>query len=131
MTADAALQINRPEVWALGPLPPPVTGMTLLTEKVVQHLRERTPVTVANWSAGDAQPRPHTRALRMLRAAACLLKLILHGRVKNGRLYICCNSKGGLVMTGLLIKAGRRLGYTIYLHHHVYVYIDNYDPKMA
>ncbi len=34
-------------------------------------------------------------------------------------------------MTGLLIKAGRFLGYTVYLHHHAYNYIDNYDRRMA
>src|SRR5205085_2008217 len=116
-----------PEVWALGPLPPPVTGMTVLTEKVVQSLQQRAPVTVGNWSAGDDQPRPHTRILRLMRTARCLAKLVLHGRVRNARLYLTCNSRGGLAMTGLLVKAARRLGYKIYLHHHVYMYIDEYD----
>src|SRR3954462_11151483 len=114
---------NTPSVWALGPLPPPVTGMTVLTGKVVEGVSRHTQVTVASWSAGDAQPRPHTRVIRMLRTAGCLAKLVLHGRAKNGRLYLTCNSRGGLAMTGLLVKAARLLGYKIYLHHHVYMYI--------
>lgn len=115
----------------MGPLPPPVNGMTLLTEKVVQHMKEWTPLTVANWSAGGTQSRPWTRAIRLLRAARCLAKLIFHGRVKNARLFLTCNSAEGLLMTGLFVKAARRLGYSIHLHHHVYSYIDNYDRKMA
>ena len=105
--------------------------MTLLTEKVVERLREKTPITLATWSAGDSRQRPHIRVLRFLRAAKCLAKLILHGPVRNTRLYLTANSKGGLIMTGLIVIAARRLGYKIYLHHHAYNYIDQYDKKMA
>jgi glycosyltransferase involved in cell wall biosynthesis len=131
MTTTFPAENHRPEVWAVGSLPPPVTGMSLLTEKIVQSLRERTPLTVVNFSAGDAQPRPYTRAIRLLRTAHCLLKLLFHARVQKARLYLTCNSRGGLIMTGVLVKAARRLGYKIYLHHHVYMYIDEYDRKMA
>jgi len=122
---------NRPIVWALGALPPPVTGMTLLTEKVVDALRQRTSIKVINWSAGDASPRFHTRVLRFLRAAQALASLLLHGRVRNARAYITANNKRGLLMTGLLVNAARRLGYSVFLHHHAYTYIDNFDRKMA
>src|ERR1051325_8442993 len=98
---------SAPTVWALGPLPPPVTGMTVLTQKVVDGLRRHSPITVASWSAGDDRPSPYTRVLRLLRTAGCLGKLLLHGRRKNGRLYLTCNSRGGLAMTGLLVKAAR------------------------
>jgi glycosyltransferase involved in cell wall biosynthesis len=105
--------------------------MTLLTEKVVDGLRKRTPVRVINWSAGDASPRLHTRILRFLRAGQAFGALVLHGRVRNARAYITANNKGGLLMTGLLVNAARRLGYTVFLHHHAYTYIDNFDMKMA
>jgi glycosyltransferase involved in cell wall biosynthesis len=131
MTTELRSKNHRPAIWAIGPLPPPVTGMSLLTEKVVERLKEKAPLTIANFSAGDAQPRPHTRVIRMLRTALCLAKLISHGRTRNSRVYICCNSRGGLVMTGLLVQTARRLGYRVYLHHHVYMYIDESDRKMA
>lgn len=115
----------------MGPLPPPVTGMTLLTEKVVQRLREKAPVSVTNWTSGDSRQRLHKRLLRFLLTARCLAKLILHGPVRYSRLYVTANSKGGLIMTGLLVNVARRLGYSIYLHHHAYNYIDSYDTKMA
>jgi glycosyltransferase involved in cell wall biosynthesis len=124
--------VNRDHtVWAIGPMPPPVNGMSLLTDKVVSRLLEKGPVTIADWSFGDASPRLHTRVLRAVRSAMCLAKLLWNGRAKDGRLYLTCNSKGGLIMTDMLIKAARRLGYRIYLHHHVYTYIDKYDSNMA
>src|SRR3954470_8192771 len=110
MSAQAISIETPPEVWAMGPLPPPVNGMSLLTDKVVKRLQKNGPVTIANWSFGDASPRMHTRILRLLRSAMCLLKLLRHGRVSNGRLYLTCNSKSGLIMTDLMIKAARRLG---------------------
>jgi glycosyltransferase involved in cell wall biosynthesis len=115
----------------LGALPPPVTGMTLLTEKVVQRIQQVQPITVTSWSSGDARKRLHTRALRLLRATRSFVQLVLHGRVRNARLFITANSEAGLIMTGLLVWAGRALGYNICLHHHSYLYIDRYDPKMA
>jgi glycosyltransferase involved in cell wall biosynthesis len=131
MSANPPSTIEPPEVWAIGPLPPPVTGMSVLTKRVVQHLMKQAPVTCENFSSGDARPSPYTRALRVLRTLRCLAKLILHGRAQNARLYLCSNSKGGLITTGLLVNAARRLGYSIYLHHHVYMYIDDYDWRMA
>lgn len=120
-----------PEIWALGPLPPPVTGMALLTEKVVQGLERLGPVKVFDLAWQDARPRFHTRAIRMLRAGMGLVRVALHGRVKNARLYIAANSEGGLLATGLTIMVARKLGYSIYLHHHTYNYIDHHNAKMA
>ena len=115
----------------MGPLPPPVTGMSLLTEKVVDGLRGHTSLAVSNFTAGDARPRRRTRILRLVRTIGCLVRLNAHGRVRNGRLYLTANSRSGLIMTGLIIKSAQRLGYTVYLHHHTYNYIDAYDRKMA
>jgi glycosyltransferase involved in cell wall biosynthesis len=131
MSATSPYGERPPAVWALGPLPPPVTGMTVLTEKVVDRLKQKMPVTVLTWAAGDSRQRPYLRVLRFLRTAKCLAKLILHGRVRNTRLYVTANSKGGLIMTGLIVNAARRLGYQIFLHHHAYNYIDHFDKKMA
>jgi glycosyltransferase involved in cell wall biosynthesis len=131
MTSCPTAQNDQPAVWALCPLPPPVTGETVLTEKVVQRLQEKTLITLVNWSAGGSRQRPHIRILRFLRTAKCLAKLIAHGPVRNTSLYLTANSKGGLIMTGLIVIAARRLGFTIYLHHHAYNYIDQHDKKMA
>ncbi len=131
MGSAAKSDNNRPQIWALGALPPPVNGMTLLTEKVIQRIEQEQPVTIINWSAGDPRTRLQTRTLRLLRAARSLVLLLVHGRVRNARLFVTSNSEAGLFMTRLLVRAGRALGYDVCLHHHSYLYIDHYDPRMA
>ncbi|MCC7476810.1 MAG: glycosyltransferase family 4 protein [Pirellulales bacterium] len=111
-------------------MPPPVTGLSVLTEKVVDSLKERTSLLIGNFSAGDSRPSFRTRIIRTFRATACLAKLLLHGRKRNGRLYLACNSQGGLLMTALTIKLAHLLGYKVFLHHHGYMYIDEYDWRM-
>ena len=118
-------------VLAVGPLPPPVTGLAVLTEKVVDRMRQAGQVTTLNMSPGHIPNRLVFRTLRFLRTLACLGRLIARGRGRNTRLYIVANSKGGLLTTLALVNAGRLMGYPIYLHHHAYFYIDEYDWRMA
>lgn len=46
-------------------------------------------------------------------------------------LYLVANSQSGLYLTAVLVFVSRALGYSIYLHHHVYWYIDRYDFRMG
>ncbi|HEY3394447.1 MAG TPA: glycosyltransferase family 4 protein [Lacipirellulaceae bacterium] len=131
MAASQTSANTRPELWALGPLPPPVTGMTLLTERILQRLMRAGAVTVFNWSPGGPQRRFGWRIKRLLRTFGCLISLLKHGPVRAARLYIVAGSKAGLLMTGLLANAGRLLGYRVYVHHHTYYYLDHYDWRMA
>jgi glycosyltransferase involved in cell wall biosynthesis len=131
MAATESLMSRHPDVWALGPLPPPVTGMTLLTERILERLRQTGPVTVCNWSPYRGAVGWRARASRFFRTIGCLLRLVRHGRVQNARLYLVCSSKAGLIMTGILVNVGRWLGYHVCLHHHTYYYIDRYDWRMA
>lgn len=119
------------EVWVLGPLPPPVTGMTLLTQQIVAKLQECGPITMVNWSPGFSRKGIRFRSVRICRVLKSLLHLLRRGRVENGRLYLVSNSNWGLYFTAILVFCARRLGYQIYLHHHVYSYIDRYDWRMS
>jgi glycosyltransferase involved in cell wall biosynthesis len=94
-------------------------------------MRAVAPITYLNWSPGVPGNRLLFRAKRMSRTLGCLCKLISHGRVRNARLYVVCNSKDGLLLTALLVNSGRLLGYRVYLHHHTYYYLDRYDWRMA
>jgi glycosyltransferase involved in cell wall biosynthesis len=122
---------QQPTVWAMGPVPPPVTGMTLLTQAVLQQLQQAGPVKFHNWSHGRQQVTAAAHALRVWRTMACLLKLITAGRVENQRLYLVCNSRSGLLLTVALVFAARLLGHRVYLHHHTYGYIDQYNRWMS
>ena len=122
---------ERPTVWAMGPVPPPVTGMTLLTQAVLERLNCAGPVSFHNWSHGRRKITATAHLLRVWRTMGCLLKLMAGGRVENHRLYLVCNSRSGLLLTVMLVFAARALGHRVYLHHHTYGYIDTYNPWMA
>src|SRR5687767_8194028 len=132
-----ALDDNRPEhcrvpiVWALGPVPPPVNGMNVLTAEVVSALERAGKVAFCNFSPGRDQLNARTRVRRVLRSLSCVGKLISNGRVETARLYIASNSKAGLMTTALMVWVGKRLGYRVYLHHHTYNYIDSFNRWMA
>lgn len=120
------------EVWAIGTTPPPVTGMTLLTEQVVQGLRRVGPFTFLNWSPGIQRRGLQFRLRRMARVIGSMYRLIAHGRVGNSRLYLTANSsRSGLLLTGIVVSVAMHLGHRVYLHHHSYAYIDRYDWRMA
>src|SRR5262245_56917374 len=119
------------EVLAIGPIPPPFTGMAMLTEKIVERLQQVGKVTVFNVSPRDVRNRLAFRAKRFFNALASLGRLAVRGRAHDARLYVVANSKGGLLTTLALVKAGRMLCYAVYLHHHTYFYIDEFDWRMA
>jgi glycosyltransferase involved in cell wall biosynthesis len=131
MSAPTASATPSPEVWILATTPPPVTGMTLLTEQVVRGVQAAGPVRILDSSPGMAPKGLIARLTRIGRILGSLATLLRHGRVRGSRMYIAANSKGGLYLTAILVFVCRRLGYRVYLHHHAYYYIDCYDRRMA
>lgn len=119
------------EVVALGTLPPPVTGMTLLTEQVVRGLQAGGPLRLLNWSTGLSKKGLKFRIARLLRVMRSYFTLLRRGRASGAKLYLVANSSAGLFLTALFVGLARRLGYQVYLHHHVYFYIDQHDWRMG
>ena len=115
----------------LGRIPPPVTGMTLFTKVILERLQSFGPVEFLNWSVGATRRTAVTRLRYVGRAIGSLLRLLARGRVSGQRLYLVANSEAGLYSTALLTLIAARMGYSVYLHHHVYNYIDCYDQRMA
>lgn len=119
------------EIWFLGPVPPPVTGITMVTKEMLRRLRAAGPIRFLSWSPEMPRRGLRMRLRRNLRIVHSILKLLANGRVRGQRLYVVANSKSGLYLTALVVYVGRRLGYQVYLHHHAYFYIDDYDWRMA
>jgi len=122
---------DQPQIVLLGTTPPPVTGMTLVTEQVVRAVQQVANVKFFNWSTEISKRGLKFRANRVLRLVCSLFWLVRQGPVSKGRLYVVANSKTGLYLTAVIAWLARRLGYTVYLHHHTYYYIDEYDWRMA
>jgi glycosyltransferase involved in cell wall biosynthesis len=117
--------------WAIVPLPPPVTGMTLFSERVVQSLKDAGPLKLCNYSHGRQVNNLYSHGIRVLRNIRCLVQLALNGRVRSCPLYLVANSRAGIFLTALAVFVGRKLGYRVFLHHHTYGYINNYNLCMA
>jgi glycosyltransferase involved in cell wall biosynthesis len=104
--------------------------MTLLTSAIVRALEHGGPVDAYNWSPGMPRRSLWMRLRRNGRMLRSVLKLLARGRVHGERLYMVANSYSGLYSTAIVVFVGKRLGYTVYLHHHVYFYIDEPDRRM-
>jgi glycosyltransferase involved in cell wall biosynthesis len=131
MTPDQESQIGRPAIWALVALPPPVTGLTLLTEKVVDRLQQTDDVQCYDWSPKKLPRGWRFRLVRGWRVIRSIFKLLAGGRARGRRLYVAANSRSGLWLTMLLAAVGRGLGYQVFLHHHSYLYIDFFDRRLS
>lgn len=111
--------------------PPPITGMTLFSNEVLNVLRAHGAVEFVNWSVGDHRRSWMTRVKYIGRAFYSLLRLLVHKGARGERVYLMVNSESGLYSTAALASLAARRGFAVYLHHHVYNYIERHDAKMA
>lgn len=118
-------------ILAVGQFPPPVNGFTLISQAVVEALRQRAEVTVFNTATRPGAGRlVHyaRRAGRLALAVAGLLRARLRGR---SSLYLPCEGDAGLALTLVLVATGRLLGMPITLHHHSFGYLQAHSRLMA
>ncbi len=119
------------EAIALGVFPPPVTGMTLCTERVTQALESAGSVRRLNLSSGAALITLGFRLRKLARLLAALPQLLVHRRrAQRVVLYMPCNR--GLAMYYNLAAAAiaRLRGFRVALHHHGYNYLNRYDWRV-
>jgi hypothetical protein len=128
---SAAHPPARPAVTFAGALPPPVTGMTAMTEVIVDALRRRGTVQCFNWSRGKPLKGWRWKVARTYGAVKTLLGLIAGGPVRGGSLYYPVSSGIGLYNDLVIAALARTLGYRLILHHHAYSYIDHHDWRAA
>jgi len=115
----------------IGPLPPPVTGMTFITQIVVDELERAGPVRCFNWSRQKYLKGMRWKIARVRGAIRSCAGLIARGLQPGEILYCPANSSWGMAYDVAILGLGRLLGYRIVLHHHVYSYVDRYDWRMA
>jgi glycosyltransferase involved in cell wall biosynthesis len=120
-----------PEVTFIGALPPPVTGMTAMTQVVVEALERVAIVRRFNWSRGKPIRGWRWRLARVWGAAKALMGLLVSGPARGQKLYYAVSSSAGLYYDLLIIGLARALGYRAVLHHHNYSYINRRDWRVA
>ena len=104
-------------------LPPPVTGMTLVNQRIVAELQRRGTVTLINLSAGGAGRRRSWKIIRSVRHLGASLQ-VLTGTAGAGHLYLALNSGAAVVLDLVMVAAARVRQRRIFLHHHSFHFID-------
>jgi glycosyltransferase involved in cell wall biosynthesis len=115
----------------IGALPPPVTGMTAMSQVIVDALREGGPVRLLNWSRGKHLSGLRWKAARFWGACRSLATVLFGWRRGDGVIYYPLSSTWGLLYDIAILAAARLHGYRIVVHHHVYSYIDRRDWRMT
>ncbi len=112
------------EAIALGVFPPPVTGMTLCTERVAQALETVGTVRRLNLSSGATQITWGFRLRKLVHLLLALPRLLFHRRqAQRVVLYMPCN-KGLAMFYNIAAAAIAKLrGIPVAVHHHSYAYI--------
>lgn len=126
------MTIRSPSVVAVAQLPPPVTGLSAVSQRMVDLFSERNLLlgvtNVGPPAGGPSWAKLPVRALRTATAAAALVRL---KRLGAKTLYMPTDSQKGLALNIAIASMARWLGYRVIFHHHNFSYIDRYSPLMA
>src|SRR5690348_16403308 len=109
-------------VVAIGPLPPPVHGYSLITARMIERLQRVAPVDVLDLSPGTMARgwRYHgARASRACRALWRLARAPGHGRT----LYLAIAGGAGVCYDLAFVLVARWRGYRIVIHHNAFSYL--------
>lgn len=122
----------RPFIVAVAQLPPPLTGLSAVSQKVIDLFAERgsllRALNVGLPTTGPSWLKLPIRAARTIRATLSLAPLKSAGA---STLYMPTDSQKGLALNILVAVAARVLRYKLYFHHHNFSYIDKHSPLMS
>ena len=114
----------------VGPLPPPVTGRTVVTEEIAQRLHQRhVPLRLVNTAParGASLMKRLSRTARSIKACGIALTAFHGARCA----YIAVDADLGMYLTTLNVLSARLRGKRIFLHHHNYSYIARKAFRMS
>jgi glycosyltransferase involved in cell wall biosynthesis len=115
----------------IGILPPPVTGMSLIVDRMTRELRALGRVRVLNLSNGHPPDSVRCRIgkfARFWKAAATLAAWSVRGRF---RIYFAPDSGMGMFYNVIVAAIARAAGHRVVLHHEAYAYTERRDWRMA
>ena len=115
----------------LGVLPPPETGRTSVTRKIVAVLSERYNVYTYDFLPKGRKPRRLWRVNKNARTINALFKLwFWKVDRKVNKLYLACISGWGILYDVLLAFFAKKIRYQLFIHHHSYFYINRFNWRM-
>jgi glycosyltransferase involved in cell wall biosynthesis len=121
---------SRPLVIALGVFPPPVTGMSVCTERVATELARRCRVYRANVSDGSPRITWSFRIRKFLRMLVALAGLAVKPSLRGAVLYMPLNATTAMYYNIAAAAIARVRGWRTVVHHHVYLYLRRRDWRV-
>jgi len=115
----------------IGSLPPPFTGRTVMTQVIVNGLKNNGPLRCYDWSRGGPLLGVHLKLVRFFGAMTSILKVLFGSKQQEGVIYYPVNAGWGQLYDIAIVIVARLRGYHTVLHHHSYSYINKHDWRTA
>lgn len=111
--------MNKPLVFVIAAMPPPVHGQSAVTANIVNMLFQSPCRTIL----ADTSPQRLERSLayhliRMRKLSVAILRLLAVSFRRSKRVYTVVESGAGIAYNLLAVLLCRALGYELFLHHH-------------
>lgn len=120
-----------PKVWIAAQLPPPVNGLSTVNAGVAHALRTRSDTVTTNLSpaVGARGLKKYTgRLIQVLRA----IRTLNSGReLERPVLYMPSDGGIGILANILIAVAARLRGFSLYVHHHSFAYLNRRSLLMG
>ncbi len=120
-----------PHIVVSARLPPPTDGMSRVTALVLDRLRSRGNVEVADLSPGWNGGGTRYHAMKAFRVLLAGLRLAAGVTQPDRRFYMPADSGLGIFYTTALVGAARLFGYERTLHHHSFATISKPTWRMS
>ena len=120
----------RKQLLIIGVFPPPVRGMPLVTQAIVERLQEFCSFHRVNLSRHPPLKRLFRfyKVAKVFYAALKIIQLRFYGMTT---VYLPVNAGPGLYLTLGLVALTRLLRQPVILHHHSWAYLSHYDWRMS
>jgi glycosyltransferase involved in cell wall biosynthesis len=111
-------------------LPPPINGCSTINAHIVQALADRTVAEVVDLAPPPAATALTKYAVRLFKALKAIRTLLLPRRAPRRVLYMQIDGGDGILLNVLIAIAARLRGFSAYLHHHSFAYINRRSQLM-
>ncbi len=127
MTANVASPLM-PRVLVVGPYPPPVQGAALVTQLLVDVMRQTATVELVIISPDGLQRDFSYFLQRVLRVGRACMRLAAFRYAGERAFYLVCAGGHGTLYDLILVAIARLIGVRVHLHHHAFSYISHRPP---
>jgi len=105
-------------------MPPPVTGRTLATRRLLERLRGEFELQVRDLAPDRPTRGWWLRLSKLQRTLGAIAWLAFHRRQPRTTIYLVANHGAGLLYDNVFAALARRKRYPLVVHHHVFSYLN-------